>query len=110
MNFVDFEKEAKCYYCERGFHFVMASSLNQKHFICYCGTSKKFFCDKNFEFLLPLPGGLLIIINSSYKTCKITKSISNKIVTIYDGTDIPDLIFCDKIELIKRLNDLMIFI
>jgi phosphoglycerol transferase MdoB-like AlkP superfamily enzyme len=138
MNFKEFEKKAKCYFCDRPFHNIFKKdhydkpksekrkiSFKEKYLYCYCSASRKYFNEDGYFFYLPVSNHYSVLVDTKYNTAIITKTKGlQQIVTlnpsihypgiyiekhIYEANEFPDFIIQDRLRLIEKLKDLIVF-
>lgn len=138
MNFQDFEKKAKCYFCDRPFHNIYSKdhydkpkskkrkiAFKEKYLYCYCSISKKYFREDGYFFYLPVSNYYTILIDTKELICQINKTPALQDMktinptlqypglfiekTIFEDKEFPEFIQTDRLTLIEKLKNLIVF-
>jgi hypothetical protein len=136
MNFKDFEKKAKCTYCDRPINIRQSpsrsikipglvtalpfqnASKTSKQYRCECGMSKRIISTDGYTFTLPICNKYQIYINSAVPFFRVYLLECNDWnakhpIIVYnvlvESKDIPNFIYLPRLKLIERLEEFLIF-
>jgi len=117
MNFDDFEKKAKCIYCERPINVKhrLRTSKTTTLYKCECSLSNRFKFKDGYTFNLPVSNKYEFFIDTRKPTFEII--LINKVYsdqetrkTIFETNELPDFILLPRLKLIDRLEDYLAWI
>lgn len=123
MNFEDFEKKAKCIYCERPINIhkkhytgVSRTGAKSKLYQCECSLSNRFKFKDGYTFNLPVCQKYDFHIDTRIKSFQIilnrTDPKTNAQIreTILDTNEIPDFILMPRLKLMDKLETFLAWI
>ncbi len=120
MNFEDFEKKAKCIFCERPINIRMSHIKKGKHYRCECSLSSRIQFKDGYIFTLPACAKYQILVNSVTKIVRVDLITAQKgtqaynppsvLEFLFELSEVPDFITLPRLEVIQKIDDLLAFL
>jgi len=123
MNFKEFERKAKCLYCERPINMKMARRSRQakNSYRCECTLSRRIKLKDGYNFFLPVSQKYEIFIDTKESilkvqmiTCTNPEAPANQqlktIKNILSVDEFPEFMSLPRLKLIDRLEEYLTFI